>query len=118
MSEQIFFGQWDNEGAMIHDFQVNPATVAGAEILLASYGLPAYEGYAFVLLRRGDKLFEVNGGHCSCRGLEDQWQEEETSWVALKMRFEQGDLLKDYQEHDPMARVRLGNLIKKNTEQL
>lgn len=41
----------------------------GCEILLASYGTPAYEGYAFVLFRRDEHLFEVNGSHCSCYDL-------------------------------------------------
>ena len=47
---------------------------------------PAYEGYALLVYERGGKLYEVNGAHCSCHGLEDQWAPEETSWGALAMR--------------------------------
>ena len=57
-----------------------------AEILIHHYETPSYEGYAFTLFRRDGLLFEVNGSHCSCYGLEDQWSSEETSVEALRMR--------------------------------
>lgn len=53
-------------------------------ILLATYDCPDYDGYAFVLFERDGKLYEVNSSHCSCNGLE--WEPEETTWEALKMR--------------------------------
>lgn len=62
------------------------------EVLLASYTYEDYSGEAFVLFRKGDKLYEVNGGHCSCYGLEGQWEPEETSVEALRHRIEKGDL--------------------------
>ena len=42
---------------------------AGAEILLASYGTPSYEGYAFVLFRRDGKLWEVTARTAPATGL-------------------------------------------------
>jgi len=36
-----------------------------------------------VLFKRGGKLYDVNGSHCSCFGLEDQWLPEETTVAAL-----------------------------------
>lgn len=62
------------------------------EVLLASYTYADYEGDAFVLFRKGDKLYEVNGGHCSCYGLEGQWEPEETNVEALRHRLENGNL--------------------------
>jgi hypothetical protein len=56
------------------------------EILFASYGGASYEGDAFVLFERAGKLYENTGGHCSCYGLEGQWEPEETTWDALVMR--------------------------------
>ena len=47
------------------------------EVLLAVYDLHCYEGYAVVFYREGDKYFEVQGSHCSCYGLEGQWDVEE-----------------------------------------
>lgn len=62
------------------------------EVLLASYSNEDYSGDAFVLFRKGDKLYEVNGGHCSCYGLEGQWEPEETNVEALRHRLEEGHL--------------------------
>ena len=62
------------------------------EILLASYAYECYEGDAFVLFRKDDKLYEVNGGHCSCYGLEGQWSPEETTIEALERRLKEGNL--------------------------
>jgi len=59
---------------------------AEAEILLAYYGYGSYCGASFVIYRLDGKLYEVNGSHCSCNGLEGQWSPEETSVAALKMR--------------------------------
>ena len=65
------------------------------QILLAAYFDPyGYSGEAFVLYRKGGKLFEVNGSHCSCFGLEDQWGPEETSVEALRYRLAEGDMAK------------------------
>lgn len=56
-------------------------------VLIASvYEVESYEGSAFVLFEKGGKLYEVNGSHCSCYGLEDQWEPTETTWKALAMR--------------------------------
>jgi len=62
------------------------------EVLLASYSYEDYSGDAFVLFRKGDKLYEVNGGHCSCHGLEGQWEPEETTVKALLHRIKDGSL--------------------------
>lgn len=76
----------------------------GLEILLASYGTEDFGGDAFVLFRRDGKLYEVNGGHCSCYGLgsqgysgdtETQWEPEETTIEALQKRMDDGCLGSD-----------------------
>jgi hypothetical protein len=75
----------------------------GAEILLASYGTPSYKGYAFVLFRRDGKLYEVNGSHCSCYGLEGQWDPEETTVEALLHRVNEGQLGEGGYDENPFA---------------
>lgn len=56
-----------------------------AEIIYAAYGTEeAYSGSAFVVFERDGVLYEVHGGHCSCHGLEGQWEPEETTWAALR----------------------------------
>lgn len=83
-----FFGTWEDEEDVAQDFQVGISEVQG--ILLAHYDFSGYEGAAFVLFERDGKLYEVNGSHCSCYGLERQWEPEETSWDALKFRSRDG----------------------------
>lgn len=51
-----------------------------------------YECAALVVYRRYQKLYEVNGTNCSCYGLEDQWDPEETSVEALRHRIDRGTL--------------------------
>lgn len=72
-----------------------PIPASDERVLFASYGTNDYEGDAIVLFTHEGKLYEVNGGHCSCHGLEStsyegeeesQWAPEETSWEALRMR--------------------------------
>ena len=65
-------------------------------VLLAIYTYEDYDGSAFVLFERDDVLYEVNGGHCSCYGLEDQWEPEETSVEALRKRMNDGNLGSGY----------------------
>lgn len=47
------------------------------EVILARYDQECYEGSALVIYRRGRRYYEVSGGHCSCHGLEGQWDPEE-----------------------------------------
>lgn len=61
-------------------------------ILFASYNNESYSGDAFVLIEKNGKLYEVNGSHCSCYGLEGQWEPEETNLEALKHRLIEGKM--------------------------
>lgn len=61
-------------------------------VLFASYGEDNYSGDAWVLFEQDGKLYEVNGSHCSCFGLEGQWEPEETALEAIKLRLDKGSL--------------------------
>jgi len=66
-------------------------------ILFASYGCDNYSGDAFVLLEKYGKLYEVNGSHCSCYGLEGQFEPEEATLESIEMRLIKGNLgIDDY----------------------
>jgi hypothetical protein len=94
--EPIYLHDWSdpdwkgNVGreALMNSFEIGEGEMGGVEILLASYTYENYEGDAFVLFRRDGKLYEVNGGHCSCYGLEGQWKPEETTAADLLFRFD------------------------------
>ena len=59
-------------------------------ILFASYGQANYSGDAWVLFEEDGKLYEVNGSHCSCNGLEGQWDPEEVTLEEIEYRLLNG----------------------------
>lgn len=76
-----------------YDIPRNERVIEGfykCNVLFASYGTGNYSGDAFVLFEQDGKLYEVNGSHCSCNGLEGQWYPEETSVEALVSRLTDG----------------------------
>jgi hypothetical protein len=83
----------DSEDPRYHlmaDFEIKEEDMIGVNILLASYTYECYEGDAFVLFEKGGNLYEVNAGHCSCYGLEGQWEPEDTTVEALEHRLNEG----------------------------
>ena len=63
------------------------ALLNSSEVLLAWYGRGCWDGHAMVVYRTKEgQLYEVNGSHCSCYGLEGRWDPEETNYKALAMR--------------------------------
>lgn len=64
-------------------------------ILFASYSYANYSGHAWVLFEKEGKLYEVNGSHCSCYGLEEQWQPEEVLLEELEHRLLNGTFGED-----------------------
>jgi len=92
MGHKIFLGDFEDEQDVINSFEETQDVLNGAYILLAHYEVDGYEGSAFVLFERDGKFYEVNGGHCSCNGLEGQWEPEETSANELVHRIKNGRL--------------------------
>lgn len=83
---RIYYGDFENFEDVANSFCVDldPDEIT---ILYANYSLDGYEGQAFVLFMQNGRLYEVHGAHCSCYGLEDQWEPEETSVLSLKRRI-------------------------------
>jgi hypothetical protein len=87
---ETYLGNWSCKEDVARDFEVT--LDENVRILVASYDTPSYEGYAFVLFKVGRKFYEVNGSHCSCYGLEGQWEPEETSLAEIRHRVKEGNL--------------------------
>lgn len=87
-----YFGLWDTQdkAGMAKEFDIDPESIADIEVLFALYTCHSYSGEVWVLFERDGTLYEVNGGHCSCYGLEGQWDPEETTLDALRHRFTVG----------------------------
>lgn len=122
----LFLNDWDSAEKMYKDFEDTYydsendryaiADKDDIEILLASYTQECYEGDAFVLFKRKSdgKLYEVNGGHCSCYGLEGQWNPEETTVEELEHRLTKGRLGRSYSygsEDENKFAIELGEIL-------
>ena len=104
----IYLGDWSDIQEMCQDFDVDEKKLEaeGVYVLLAIYEQESYEGSAFVLFMDDEgKLYEVNGGHCSCYGLEEQWQPEETTEEAIRHRMKEGYFGYDWQNQPKFKRA-------------
>lgn len=88
----MYLHDWNNIEGVKNDFEISDEQLEDVKILLASYTYEDYDGSAFVLFLRDGKLYEVNGSHCSCYGLEGQWGPEETTREELEYRLKHGQL--------------------------
>lgn len=92
---------WASADAMLEDFaeadwpwlpreeQKPPLSLAGYAVIYAVYEQDGYDGSAEVLLRHkatGD-LYTVEADHCSCYGLEGQWELKRTHVDVLRARL-------------------------------
>jgi hypothetical protein len=110
--EAIFLHDWakpDWDGrvgldAMKRDFEINDEHLVGVNILLATYTYEHYEGSAFVLFERGGDLFEVYASHCSCYGLEGQWEPKPVTAMELRANLDKSAALgSKWDKHDAHA---------------
>ena len=83
---EVYYELFDDVKDVISNFEAPADALDNATVHFAEYVDENYEGDAIVIFTKGGKLFEVNGSHCSCFGLEGQWKPEETSWEAIGMR--------------------------------
>jgi hypothetical protein len=78
---------FQNEEDILSSYEAPADALKDATLIFAMYGGGSYDGYSFILFHKDGKYYEVNGAHCSCYGLEGQWNPEETDIAFLEMRF-------------------------------
>lgn len=84
---------------LLSNFCIAERTLKKCKIIFANYSYEDYSGDAHVIFMKNDKIYEVNGSHCSCNGLEDQWIPEQTSVVALLFRPNVSEIAKHNLKH-------------------
>jgi len=106
---QKYFGNWSEYAGVVNDFfpapydydadkrdlakrELPPGFPTADEVVFACYTYEDYSGRAMVLYTRNGQLFEVEGSHCSCNGLEGQWGGGPVTWDALALRGFRGRL--------------------------
>ena len=109
--DELFLGNFEDKEDVKREFAVTDNSLNDAFIILAWYGYGDYDGSAFVLFERNGQLYEVNGGHCSCYGLEDQWDPEKTDAQALLHRIDEGQLGQDGYYDENTFGDRLRNIL-------
>lgn len=98
----VYLHDWSEKIDVIYDFEdlqlAEPErqekvvkSYDNINILFASYSYENYSGDAYVLFEKNGKLFEVFGSHCSCYGLEGQFDPEEVSLEELNIRLLNGE---------------------------
>lgn len=87
---ETYIEEFSSNEDIIDRYNAPADTFTDATVHLAWYGYGDYCGSSIVIFEKDGKLYEVNGSHCSCMGLEGQWQPEETSWEAIAMRKHYG----------------------------
>lgn len=88
----MYFGLFTCKEDIEQNFRLSEGSLSEVTILCACYCDEDWSGSAFVLFERDGILYEANGSHCSCYGLEDQWEPEETTWLELYHRCTKGRL--------------------------
>lgn len=75
--KKVYFELFENWKDVQNNFTMNQEEPD--EVLYAYYDHESWgcDGDAIVIYRNGSNYYHVSGGHCSCYGLEDQWEPEE-----------------------------------------
>ena len=94
MSKYPYHENWGDWSDVQRDF--GDSTSEPDEVLVAVYTYEDYSGDAFIAYRNGNKYYTVEGGHCSCHGLEDQFDPEEfeskDTFLKYLKRLSEGSL--------------------------
>ncbi len=83
MSKTIFIGGFKSNKDIWENFVIGDDQLENLSILFAAYDNEDYNACALVVYKTDDKLYLVEASHCSCYGLEQQWDPEEVCWGVL-----------------------------------
>ena len=86
----MYYGNWTCWNDVARDFSIDSNFMGNIFVLFAAYDTPDYEGYATVVFINEGKFHIVEGSHCSCFGLEDQWLPDEMPFEALLRMAKEG----------------------------
>lgn len=86
----MYYGEFKNRADILREFAISDFE---GDVVHAQYDCVDYDGSAHVIFINRGKFYIVQGGHCSCYGLEEnQWEPEETSPEALLHIIRNGDV--------------------------
>ena len=92
----MYFGEFSNREDVCREF----STEFEGTVIFAAYDQQDYDGHAEVIFIRNGKIYMVQGGHCSCYGLEDQFEPVEMSVDGLRRIILDGNgMLSQYKDY-------------------
>lgn len=77
----MFFGDFKNKQDVCNEFRIDNFD---GTVIFAAYEYEDYSGSAEVIYIHEGKFYMVQGAHCSCYGLEDQWEPIEMPLDGLR----------------------------------
>lgn len=80
-SNPIFLQDFSDADDVFSSFNYAPTT---ERILIAEYEPGDYSGSAAVFFEKDGEFYELYGSHCSCYGLENQWEPEKINLEAYE----------------------------------
>lgn len=78
---------FDNLDDLCKNYQIEREHIDLYEVLFAEYQCGSWEGCSIILLKRGNDFFVVQASHCSCYGLEGQFEPMPTNKEALYLEY-------------------------------
>lgn len=79
----MFYNDFETVEDVICNYGGEASVLEDAIVIHADYTYVEYCGDSYVLYWKDGKFYEVHGSHCSCYGLEGQFEPEETTLVEL-----------------------------------
>lgn len=90
--EQLYLEDFSSWEEVISAYQLSDHKTE-PKYVLASYSVGGYEGSSIVIFGDSiDNLSFVHGSHCSCYGLEGQWDPEDTPLKSLIHMASEGEM--------------------------
>lgn len=86
---EVFNDLFDSKDDISNRFSINRSELDDVEIIFANYSYEDYSGRAIVIYYNpsDEQYYEVHGGHCSCYGLEGQWEPEVIGTVSTFIEY-------------------------------
>lgn len=96
-------------------WSLESGSIRNINVLASEYTYENWNGSAFVLYEEGGKLYVVHGSHCSCYGLEGQWDPEETTVEEIEHQLENGYIYNGYQTEirEALSKFNKGKRVKR-----
>ncbi len=78
---------------ILKEFEIDASRLAPFDVLVWYYDYQSYDGDSYLLLRHKETglLYSVEAGHCSCHGLEGQFEPSRTSATVELARCDKAD---------------------------